>query len=131
MCDTTDRGNTPDRGTPLRPIVFLDLNSACSDLALLIFTASEWVPREQSNALADELRNHLRAAAELLRRNILKYRASIEQQSGRLDEAVYISLAGLHEELKGRRAGVSGRCEISFPLDVDDLCSRPFEGKEE
>jgi hypothetical protein len=119
--------NTTDRGTPLRPIILGDLAHVCNDLSMLIGSAYRWVPEEEWNALADELRPHLRAAGELIRQRVAKYRELIDLHAEeRLDETVYITLASLREELKGRRAGIRGNCEVPFPLNIDDLCNRPL-----
>ena len=49
-----------------RPIVLLDLNDACHSLAMLLFCANEFVPEEEWGALADAIRPHLQAAAEVI-----------------------------------------------------------------
>ena len=88
---------------PERPVILMDLNHACEDLGLLLFSASKWSFEEDWQPLADEVRVHLRAAMDAIERFVEKNRdlIALHHEDG-LDEVLAITRACLRKELSGR-----------------------------
>jgi hypothetical protein len=88
-----------------KAISLLDLNAACSSLGMLLFCSNEWIPQEEWDALADAVRPHLKAAAQVLadhaERNNELLKLCWEDGTA---EVVRMEMEDLRHHLSGRRS---------------------------
>jgi hypothetical protein len=87
-----------------RPVVFLDLNAACSALGMFIWCAYNFIPEEEWPDLANQVRPHLQGAAAVLAEFADRNKSLLDScREDRIQEVVRRERNNLVHHLSGRR----------------------------